>query len=36
MSQVALNILCSAILRRKSVGAHYRSDEESLEGRNHA
>jgi len=36
MSQVALEILCSAILRRKSVGAHYRSDDESLEGRNHA
>jgi L-aspartate oxidase len=36
MSQVALEILCSAILRRKSAGAHYRSDDESLEGGNHA
>jgi L-aspartate oxidase len=36
MAQLALEILNSAILRRKSVGAHYRSDDEYTEGRNNA
>jgi L-aspartate oxidase len=36
MSQVALEILKAALLRRKSVGAHYRSDGECLGGESNA